>query len=236
MNDVCSTVSPNASDNTGNISENNDHIVKDIKKASLYKARKRESLVGRNDEFRQLLSDFPDEKLRNSDKSRETKSEPSKKSSTSMEELISKCRSFMIDIEKKYGDLESKSSAPCYESTDTSLNAVSETALRISEGDSNESSFLNPWGHNSLQTKIGSTDSTETKEKGTICNGFVIIIQIIVSQFRSLKYPQSRIISLMLLVRLGLRCSDDVIIQKVIPILTQSLDDSNGSVRASAIR
>ena len=211
--------------------------MKDIKKASLYKARKRESLVGRTDEFRQLLSDYPEGHAIGKGASQPTqptsKIDSSKIQSINIDDLINKCRNFMNEINHKFDDRDGKSSAFSNSTLAPEIDEVSDSALKLSD-DSDKSPFLNAWGKTARSNT--SPKISKSKDRSSICNGLVIIIQVIVSQLRTLKYPQSRVISLMLLVRLGLRCSDDIIIQRVIPILKESLEDSNGYVRASALR
>ena len=63
-----------------------------------------------------------------------------------------------------------------------------------------------------------------------------LILQLICSNFRHLKYPHSKIISLMLLVRIGQCCPDDIILERIIPTLLIAVDDPNSVVRATAIR
>eukprot|EP01038_Epipyxis_sp_PR26KG_P008875 gene8875-11972_t len=66
--------------------------------------------------------------------------------------------------------------------------------------------------------------------------GLIVIINILSSSFRHLKFPQSKQVTLMLLVRIGLRCSDDVILQRIIPTILIGVEDQSSPVRAMAIR
>jgi len=66
--------------------------------------------------------------------------------------------------------------------------------------------------------------------------GLVLVVQIICSNLRHVKYPQMRIVALLLLVRIGLYSPDDVILQRILPFLVASLEDSCPAVRATAVR
>lgn len=67
-------------------------------------------------------------------------------------------------------------------------------------------------------------------------DGLVLIISVICACFRHLKYPQAKQVSVMLLVRLGHRSSDSVILERVIPTLLVGVEDQSPPVRAISIR
>ena len=66
--------------------------------------------------------------------------------------------------------------------------------------------------------------------------GFVIVVDIIHSNFRHLKNPQSRMLSVILLLRMGRFCSDGTILQRIVPLLLLGLEDPIAHVRAASVR
>ncbi len=61
-------------------------------------------------------------------------------------------------------------------------------------------------------------------------------MDILNSNYRHLKYPQSKLVCLMLLTRLGLLTSDDIILQRIIPTLLVAIEDQSAPVRAMTLR
>ena len=66
--------------------------------------------------------------------------------------------------------------------------------------------------------------------------GLLLIVQIICSNMRHLKHPQLKIAALLLLVRIGLYCPDDIILQRILPFLVLALEDPCAMVRATSVR
>lgn len=66
--------------------------------------------------------------------------------------------------------------------------------------------------------------------------GLVLIVNILASNFRHLRFPQSKMVCLMLLVKIGSKCTDDVILQRVIPTVLVGVTDQSAPVRAVTIR
>ena len=64
----------------------------------------------------------------------------------------------------------------------------------------------------------------------------MLVISILASNFRHLRYPQSKIVCLLLLARIGCRCSDDVITQRIIPLTLCGLEVSKIHVKANLNR
>lgn len=125
-------------------------------------------------------------------------------------ELIKTCKEFIKDVE----DSKTKRFEEGLDDIkDLLLTSEAKAFLKASV----TSKLLQPWG-------LAKT-----------CDEFLIIIQVIISQFRNLKHPQSRIVSLLLLIRLGIRCSDSIILSKILPILIHSLEDTNAVVRSMGI-
>jgi len=87
---------------------------------------------------------------------------------------------------------------------------------------------------NILRNAISS--SAAMRSKRTICEGIVILVNVIYANFRHLKYPQSKIVSLMILVRCGRFCQDTVLLQRVVPLLLVAMEDTWAPVRAMAVR
>lgn len=69
-----------------------------------------------------------------------------------------------------------------------------------------------------------------------IHDGLLLPIQVVVACFRGLKYPHTKIASLLLLIRLGAHCADDVILHRIVPTLLHAAEDLMAQVRATAIR
>lgn len=67
-------------------------------------------------------------------------------------------------------------------------------------------------------------------------DGLVIILRVVASTFRHLHTQASKVSSLMLLLRLGLHCSDDAILEHVLPVFVCAFEDQSASVRALAVR
>ena len=72
--------------------------------------------------------------------------------------------------------------------------------------------------------------------KRTESAGSTVVVQLILSNFRHLKYPQAKMVSLMLLADVGQHCSDEIILQRITPFLLSALDDACALVRATAIK
>lgn len=66
--------------------------------------------------------------------------------------------------------------------------------------------------------------------------GMLLPVQVVCASFRSLKFPHAKIVAIMLLVRLGSMCEDDVILHRIVPTLLQAVGDPAAQVRAAAVR
>ncbi|KAJ1426931.1 hypothetical protein B484DRAFT_450462 [Ochromonadaceae sp. CCMP2298] len=84
-------------------------------------------------------------------------------------------------------------------------------------------------------SKGGFNDPSRVGER-SVHEGLVIVVDLLFSNFRHLRYPQSKLISLMLLVRVGRHCSDAVLLQRIVPLLIAGLEDQTASVRAMSVR
>ena len=63
-----------------------------------------------------------------------------------------------------------------------------------------------------------------------------LVVQIICSSIRYMRHPESRVVSLMLMARLGLLCHDTVKLTRIIPFVLCLLEDPVPAVRAMSIR
>lgn len=63
-----------------------------------------------------------------------------------------------------------------------------------------------------------------------------MVVDILNANYRHLKFPQSKLICLMLLTRLGLFCSDAVNIERIVPMFLVAIEDPCATVRAMALR
>lgn len=79
--------------------------------------------------------------------------------------------------------------------------------------------------------KLGSTHKPRQTNEG-----LVLLVGLLTSLFRHLRLPQSRLVCLALLGRLGRKCTDSVILQRILPILLYGVEDPNAAVRAMALR
>jgi len=68
------------------------------------------------------------------------------------------------------------------------------------------------------------------------CSGILLVVQIICSSIRYLRHPRSKIVSLMLLTRIGMLCTDIVILERIVPFIIHCFEDQIAAVRATAIR
>lgn len=76
-----------------------------------------------------------------------------------------------------------------------------------------------------------------TLQERVVSEGLLLPIQVICSSVRHLKYPQSKVVAFMLLARMGLQCSDEVILHRIVPVLLLGVEDNtNPCVRALAVR
>jgi len=83
---------------------------------------------------------------------------------------------------------------------------------------------------------IGCLISVAYDRKCTRAPGLLLLIQVLSSTQPFLRHPQTKLISLMLLLQFGLRTNDEAILERVIPTVTSSLDDPLPQIRAMALR
>lgn len=58
-----------------------------------------------------------------------------------------------------------------------------------------------------------------------------MVVDLLHANFRHLRFPRSKIVSLLLLARVGRYCSDKVILERAVPLLLLSLEDQCAAVR-----
>lgn len=66
--------------------------------------------------------------------------------------------------------------------------------------------------------------------------GFLLPLQVVCSVFRHLKHPQSKLVAMMLIARLGAQCTDGVILHRLVPTLILAVEDPVAMIRATAVR
>jgi len=67
--------------------------------------------------------------------------------------------------------------------------------------------------------------------------GMEVLVSLLGTIFRHFRFPQSKVSLILLLTRVGPLCDDEVILQRIVPILTVCLDDEhNAHIRAIALR
>ncbi|CAN0372925.1 unnamed protein product, partial [Discosporangium mesarthrocarpum] len=67
-------------------------------------------------------------------------------------------------------------------------------------------------------------------------SGLIILVQVVCSCLRHLRYPRSRVLALNLLVAFGRCCNDEARLQRLVPYTLTLLDDAVPTVRATALR
>ena len=66
-------------------------------------------------------------------------------------------------------------------------------------------------------------------------SSLVIFIQLILPTIQHVQHPSSKLVALQLLLRLGKLTSDEVRLQRIVPVVTSILNDTNSVVRALSI-
>jgi phosphoinositide-3-kinase regulatory subunit 4 len=126
---------------------------------------------------------------------------------------------------------------------------IMQQALLGSHGADLTSSFCGTGGHveafGTFRATILESDMPKDAAKGSSSSkqterqsfeGLLLPVQIICSSFRHLRCVQSKMVSLMILVRFGLRCTDEVILQRIVPTLIFAINDTVASIRAMSVR
>lgn len=135
-------------------------------------------------------------------------------SSLSLDELMSRCNKL----------INNNDSNPIMEEIGNSIELI-ESSLHYSRGvdsTSNQESFFD-------------YDFSQFHSRKAY-PGLIFIIHLITSNFRHLKFPHSKIISIMMLIRLGQRSTDEMILQRILPILLLAVDDPSTFVRSISIK
>jgi hypothetical protein len=171
-----------------------------------------------------------------SDKPKSTKSQTAKKSEAKvLEELTEECRRLIDYIEgRTTGDDDSAADSFSGDGVEDpnvkELTAQVESIMRNEERNTYDALSQGP-------TSGGIFDiSTGTKRQPEDGKGLLLPIQIICSNIRHLSFPHSKIAAILLLVRFGRCCEDDIILQRILPFIVTMLNDNIAAVRASAIR
>lgn len=167
-----------------------------------------------------------------------------------MKDLLLRCQQSIIDAELRFSDNQS-SSKPIKNSSFSSSAAQLHPAVEplgktrsISPSDSRDSSSRDRSRNSESSDRFFGKSSSflsnmnrKSKDRERGAEGMVILIQLVTSSFRHLSLPRSKIVSVMLLVRLGLGCNDDdVVLKRVLPSLLVALADSSSAVRSLSLR
>lgn len=78
--------------------------------------------------------------------------------------------------------------------------------------------------------------SLDSGHRRPVHEGLVLIVDLLCSNYRHLKYLTSRITCLMLLGRIGRLCADSVILQRIVPFLLVALEDSYSLIKITSLR
>jgi hypothetical protein len=62
-------------------------------------------------------------------------------------------------------------------------------------------------------------------------DGMVVLVDLLHANFRHLRFPHSKIVCLLLFARVGRYCSDQVILERLLPLLLFGLEDQCAAVR-----
>eukprot|EP00605_Chrysophyceae_sp_TOSAG23-4_P002541 GSChrysophyteH1.ASY1.ANO1.2806.1 assembled CDS len=150
------------------------------------------------------------------------KATKSKEKVDELDELTERCKKFLKDVEEF-----------CNSTNDAPTPAVETKMQDLLE----ESNTLHTNG------LVGSVEQgfdffkVPDKKDRLPSEGMVIIVTLIGSVFRHVRFPQSKVCLILLLVRLAPVIDFEVILQRVVPILVGCMDDENHShIRALALR
>jgi hypothetical protein len=164
-----------------------------------------------------------------------------------MKDLLLRCQQSIIDAELRFDNKQDSS-------IDSSISGSDEASPMSSMKPSGRADTVPATDGRNNSTEDGhsrnshSSDRFFGKSSAFVSNvkkkgkergrqGMVILIQLVASNFRHLSLPRSKIVSVMLLVRLGLSCYDDeVVLKRVLPSLLVALTDSSSAVRALSVR
>jgi hypothetical protein len=109
-------------------------------------------------------------------------------------------------------------------------------ALPVNSIHSTEDGEQTPPAVSAVPLVTGTGNMGITLQERSISEGLLLPVQVICSCFRHLKYPQSKVVGLILLIRMGLQCTDEVILHRIVPVLILAVEDPFPPVRAMAVR
>ena len=166
-------------------------------------------------------------------------------------ELLDRCYGFIAEAESRFQGSHIKCDEEDSDSTtgrqvSPDKNALGTTgdsdAVRRFQSELEKGKIIKMESHgmsNGYFHVESSTKSDEQVNKTLKANGggLVVLVQVVTSVFRHLSLPCSKIASVMLLVRLGMKSHDDeVALKRVLPCLLLAMSDPSSSVRALAVR
>ena len=149
----------------------------------------------------------------------------------SLDDLMTKCRDILQTLDSE--DIYSGASLETAEGMDDAELPVKNntadlvgTAAQMAQHGSHVSYFRESMAAGAV--RVG---------EGADSEGLLMVIQVVCANIRHVHLPQTRIVALILLARLGSLCADSVVLQRVVPSVLQVLqDDQSCGVRAVAVR
>ena len=152
----------------------------------------------------------------------------------SLEELLLLAKKVLAEVEDE---------------TTTTTTADSDSVIIEEERDA---SFFN-WSPEKKQQQhsVDNNNNSNNNNNNNNCEGLVFIISMISTVFRHLRFPQSKMLSIMMLSRIGVlllsssnssssnnnnNSNNEVVLQRVVPVLILAIEDQCGAVRALAVR
>ncbi|CAM9452987.1 unnamed protein product, partial [Ectocarpus fasciculatus] len=101
---------------------------------------------------------------------------------------------------------------------------------------SNKTTSNRKEGNDSVETLLKRTSLMHPPRANELSAGLIIIIEFICTNLRHLRYPHSRIASLVMLLRMAAASNSEVILQRIVPFMLLCFEDPVASVRALSIR
>ena len=149
-------------------------------------------------------------------------------SSRTTEELARRCQEFLNHVKQE-------SLTPSIQNTTSDLQAeaqaLTSAATELSHEYTGDGRFLH-----FLKPTAGYTRFSPASEHRDLCPGTEMLVTLLGTIFRHLRFPQSKICLILLLTRLGPLCDCEVLLQRAVPMLTLCLEDEHAQVRTVALR
>ncbi|RYG67606.1 hypothetical protein EON64_07070 [archaeon] len=140
-----------------------------------------------------------------------------------VEELLERARRHIDELDKVLSNNASNKT--------TSPKASASAGGRDVKDETDMESLIGSMGSLFIDSQRG--DRVKDRQ---IYEGMVIIIDLLCATYRHLKYLSSRTLCILLVLRLGKYCPDNVILQRIVPILLVGLDDHNTLIKVLSLR